>query len=892
MATGCLRSAAGEALPGKALISSDSTVVFLSGLPGDAESENAYQDQLQRWLDILSSRPVRKCIVFCDQPGLVSDSKKLAVQTIKGDREHFLKLPVLIGSRSDPVTVIIWGHGGKQGSTPVFHVRGPRLTPDDVSAVAGKLQSLSSRWILMFRGSGAFARALSRSGREILSSDEASMFSSDPAGLPVLIKLLKDNPESSLSQLGNRFGRATADWYAQRQLARTEDPAVWLDGQPPRRLANAQVDSDTPNAPEQASNSVVRSAVSSGEQSPTGSSPASPAGWDQIRKTLPQAYPDADAVVLQRNQVCHLGSDPALVTEREEFIQILRPEGKRFGDFDVAFEPPLEEVEFLTCEVLGPDGKLVRMDPDAIGTSGAHSLGDYQGARRKFFSLPGVMPGAVLHVRYRSQWKDYPMPHVTMEIPVARELPVISSVLEVRVPKDWSFHFAFEGLIASDPVVTRSAYASSYSWHWSDIAADTGELLAAPHHRPGLKFSTFKDWREFADWYSHITRLTDEISPEIVAKARELTHDATIERDKIQALYEYVNSLRYVAIPLGVSSVRPHSAANVLQNQFGDCKDKANLLNTLLRALNIKADLVLVPRFSQASDALPGLAFNHAISRVTSGSETLWLDPTDEVCRFGLLPPGDGGRNVLIIDGESNSLTPLAMPKPGQHRMVIHGKVGAPDLNGSCSIALTATGSGSADYQLRNEAHETRDHARSMPLLELRYRPVSGSFALEHQSTSLVPDMDRDFLWQGDGSCIGLAYVRGNQYTLHSPFWLPREWEIALNPRHRPLYLNDGYPLALEEEFEIDLPKQGETHELPGEAGNQQEPLCWHLAWTRAGQDKLVGHLRAELAQGEMSPAQSTKFQRQVRNMLAALASDAQVTLDPAASGMLNASQH
>ena len=89
-------------------------------------------------------------------------------------------------------------------------------------------------------------------------------------------------------------------------------------------------------------------------------------------------------------------------------------------------------------------------------------------------------------------------------------------------------------------------------------------------------------------------------------RPKELTRDAKNDRDKVLALYNYVTSLRYVAVPLGVNSFRPHAAANVLQNQFGDCKDKANLFNALLHSLKIEAHLVLVPRFSQAHERLPG----------------------------------------------------------------------------------------------------------------------------------------------------------------------------------------------------------------------------------------------------------------------------------------------
>src|SRR4029077_6467969 len=135
--------------------------------------------------------------------------------------------------------------------------------------------------------------------------------------------------------------------------------------------------------------------------------------------------------------------------------------------------------------------------------------------------------------------------------------------------------------------------------------------------KPRLLLSTFPDWTAFAEWYGRISQLTDELTPELSAKAKELTRDAKTDRDRVLALYNYVTNLRYVAIPLGVNSFRPHAASQVLKNQFGDCKDKANPLNPLLPSLNIEARLVLVPRFAQADEAIPGLAFNHAISRVT-----------------------------------------------------------------------------------------------------------------------------------------------------------------------------------------------------------------------------------------------------------------------------------
>lgn len=857
---------------GEPLISSNTTVVLVSGLAGDAESESAYQEHLQAWLEVIAKQQPRKCVVLFGAP---FSSSQPNLQRVEPDREHFLRLPSLLGDSADPVTVIVWGHGGKQGAASVFHVRGPRITADDMSDVAAKLHTINSRWVLMFRGSGAFARRLAGNGREILSSENSTTFGSDPVSLPLLARLIRQTPDASLEHLAHEFGPATADWYAERSLARAEEPTLWLQGQQPRGLTERQVafkHSEEPAPP-----SVARSATDG--HAPPVQPVAAATGWDQIRKVSQQDYPDADAVILRSRQVSALGSTPALVTEREEFIQILKPEGKRFGDFDVTFFPPAEELDFMTCEVLGPDGKVARMDPRAIGVSVEHSLGDVQAPRRKFFSMPGVQPGAVLHVRYRSEWREYPLPRVSMEIPLARELPIAECSLEVRVPRDWPFHYRIDGLAPIDPAVTRTDYATNYSWQWTNVPADLSEALSAPHRRAGLSISTFKDWREFADWYSHISKLADETGPEVVEKARELSKGAGNDKQKVERIYRYVTGLRYVAIPLGINSVRPHAAANVLQNQFGDCKDKANLLDSLLHAVNLQADLVLVPRFKEAYDGLPGFAFNHAISRVTLGNEVLWLDSTDEACRFGLLPPGDAGRNVMVLDSTAAGLTRLPLPQAGEHRLVLRGEIEPSEAGKEWALKLTASAGGCVDYQLRNDSREMRSPASSLPLLEARYHPVCGSFALVHQTASSPSAMDSDFQWRAEGTCIGVVSIAPGRCVVHAPFWLPKEWEIALNRRKSPLFLNDGYPLALDEEFKIAIPSDSQKGELPARSAGEKGPLRWQVSWTRAEDGKLVARLRADLSSGDLSPSQTADFQTQTRELLDALASD--VVLSP-----------
>ncbi|MEI7940249.1 MAG: DUF3857 domain-containing protein [Verrucomicrobiota bacterium] len=917
--------AGAEVAQRQGLFPPQSTVVLLVGVPGDVESEGNYRDQLQGWIDLaVGSGRVAKVFVLCDDPQAVTlpgnswasnqlsvVSNQSAVRVLKGDRSSFLSLGGKLAGETNALVVIAWGHGGRQGNQPVLHVRGPRITAADFKEVARQAAG-DSRWVLMFRGSGSFASELAGEGRQIISSEGGTMFSDDPIGMPLLLKLGKEKAELPFPGLAEELGRATEAWYKERNLARTEEPKLWAAEEggkgPEGRGAggNRNIQHPTSNAQHPMGEGPTNTEIPklrNTEPSAAVLPGDLPAVWKEIKRVEARKYPEADAVILRRRLSYTLGSSPAIATEQEEFVQVLTPEGKHYGDFDVSYSPPFEDITFQDCEVLRPDGKLVRLDPDAIRDAREQAVGDYQKGQRKFFSLPGVAPGAVLHVRYRTTWKTFPLPHVSLEIPIGQDLATLDATVQVSVPKDSAFHFAPEQIAAADPVIRQTTYGTTYSWHFENLPAQEREILVSPGQRSRLLISTFPDWAGFAEWYGRISKLADETTPEIVAKAKELTKEAKRDQEKVLALYNYVTRLRYVAVPMGVNSFRPHAAANVLQNEYGDCKDKANLFNTLLRSVGIEARLVLVPRFSQAHEGIPGLAFNHAISRVTLGGETVWVDTTDDVCRFGMLPPGDPGRKVLVINGETNALTQLPVPDPRAHVLKLRGEVDCSGPMDALPVKLTATALGYPDYDLRTTARETKEHAVGVPLLAAKYRPVAGSFALESQGATSVAALNEDFIWRAAGTCVGLLVETVGAWSvergasarsdaprsdaptlgrlLRAPFWLPKEWDMALHHRKAGLYLNMGYPLTLDEEFEFALPAKAQPTDLPGVKENSTAPLRWRVEWTKLGDDRLVARLRAELASGELTVAEKPVVQRQLRELLTALAAGANLPAVP-----------
>jgi len=102
-------------------------------------------------------------------------------------------------------------------------------------------------------------------------------------------------------------------------------------------------------------------------------------------------------------------------------------------------------------------------------------------------------------------------------------------------------------------------------------------------------------------------------SKDISNKAFELTRDCSNEVCQVQRLLDYVTD-----IPYQINHFKAHSPQKTIQNNFGDCDDKSNLLISMLHALGKEAYFVLVPKHIFIIVSLEDARL--------SGTKGLWLD--------------------------------------------------------------------------------------------------------------------------------------------------------------------------------------------------------------------------------------------------------------------------
>jgi hypothetical protein len=296
--------------------------------------------------------------------------------------------------------------------------------------------------------------------------------------------------------------------------------------------------------------------------------------------------------------------------------------------------------------------------------------------------------------------------------------------------------------------------------------------------------------------------------------ARQLASTAASRVDKIHKAFDFVSSLRYIAIEFGVNGIRPRTPGAVLANRYGDCKDKANLLVALLADMGIEANFCLLNRGSSTDTSFPSWQFNHAIAYVPKNAADgqpgdLWLDTTDSTAPFPTLSPGDIGRQALVFDGAAAQFRTVTAPgeSGADYQEQWQFREGG---DGTWDGSLTTQWGGLAEYSVRSSMRGLSPKQRDFALQEMLARQIPsadfGPLNLTPADDLAVPLKLTSALHLGAIAYPLPAFNTGQYFTA--------------SERDRPLLLNDGQNLHLIQTLDVIYQQHAPDPTLPAFAAN------------------------------------------------------------------------
>ncbi|HEY8946252.1 MAG TPA: DUF3857 domain-containing protein, partial [Polyangiaceae bacterium] len=386
-----------------------------------------------------------------------------------------------------------------------------------------------------------------------------------------------------------------------------------------------------------------------------------------------------------------------------------------------AYEASTQGVQLRGAKVYRKNGRVDEAIEWGEGPADDPTISMYTSARAFYVQFPRLEAGDVVELRYRvddftprNEFADY-----FGEIVYLQGLETTSNAEYVLItPKTRRVFFE-----AKVPGVAHQESATSQQRIHRFFSKEVPALKQEPQMPPFqevagfVHVSTYERWSDLGRWYWGLVKDQFDLDDETRALARKITEGKTTELEKVAAVYDWViDNTRYVALEFGIYGYKPRRCVQTVARGWGDCKDKATVIVTLLKELGIPSTLVVV-RTQMRGDfrsKLPSFApFDHAIAYVPSLG--LYLDGTAEHTGVTELPRMDLGALALLVNEGNAQLVRLPEADPEQNfvRRQVEARVGR---NGDARLDLTYTTGGfvSAEWRKRYHARATlRDRVNS-----------------------------------------------------------------------------------------------------------------------------------------------------------------------------------
>jgi len=343
------------------------------------------------------------------------------------------------------------------------------------------------------------------------------------------------------------------------------------------------------------------------------------------------------------------------------------------GQWPLDYNAGTENIEVLEAYTQLPDGSRVPVAADSIHEqlqAEAQNVPAFSDMRTRVVVFPALVEGASIYLKTRYSLRDplFGGQHsFVLDFDPHRRVAQSSGVL--HAPAGLALQ-----VTGRDLPLKHQVSGNEQSWSWSerqdddvfnynpDFTVDTRDFSRL------LVASTVDSWQSLARLYHERTAGRSLPDPAIRQLASQIVGNVQDRHEQARLLYQWVSqNIRYVQVYIEDGYYVPHSAAQVVHNRYGDCKDKAVLLKALLAARGIDSSLVLLSlgeRYALAP--LPTIdSFNHVILYLPEWK--LYADATEGYLPFGVLASASQGKQVLHVD-DGMGVQTLPATKPEDNR--------------------------------------------------------------------------------------------------------------------------------------------------------------------------------------------------------------------------------
>ncbi len=421
---------------------------------------------------------------------------------------------------------------------------------------------------------------------------------------------------------------------------------------------------------------------------------------EDIIKNAPSSgkYPDATGAILYYFQSFKLSPETGRTEENLRVLKIFNVQGReKFSDFRIPFDREKEKVELKMGRTYKSDLSYIEVEKGAINDVTPVHLSEadiYSNLVHRVVSFPGVEPLKSLVIHYKKEGieKEENIDGIAY---FQSDEPVLKKELRIEIPREKELKYKLINLNL-DLKEKIEDNSKLYTITVTDSAQIKPEEFMPPEGEISSRiiFSTYRDWSEATSFFSRSFYDAIQPSEELKKFTLDLIKEVRSKEEKIKKIFYFVaNEIRNVQLDFGEGGYDIHSAEKVLQNRYGDWKDKSALLVSMLKIAGIDSFSVLAnkERIQIVKDVPTMKQFDSVLVAIPDGEDYIFLSPFANDSHFGYFQEGKDS-DGLIVKPQSSEFVKIRCLAEAKSvsKHIISGKIDkSGNLNGKISVELS-----------------------------------------------------------------------------------------------------------------------------------------------------------------------------------------------------------
>lgn len=551
-------------------------------------------------------------------------------------------------------------------------------------------------------------------------------------------------------------------------------------------------------------------------------------------------YPDADGVILYDKYDCEIVAQQTLATftKRSRMVKIFK-NVDRFSKLEIRLNVDEKLIGFI-ARVISPDGIVHTITKEDVTETTKNIQGSEDTYVIRTVIFPELKENSIIEWIYTIQSNNdiYGTTVYLQEY----NLPKLYAEYNLIAPKEMNItetHYSYYGAydvfrykklnyvyqislndIDAQPDPARFQNNSNYilQWKFNDVPAFTDEVQMPPLSyfvaKLSFRLEEGEGWQSLAKFFNYFYKkctLSDETAVQECSDS--LSNNCKTETEKIIALKNFVQHLKYENIELGDRSLQPRKPKEVIEKGFGDCQDKSTLLVALLKSQKIKAfpAVLITADRGFINPKFPGWRFNHMIVCVEDqDKKTHWIDPSVKYCKLDDIPWYDEGVQAMVLyDNDQYEFKSTPISDYFQNKTEINENVRVLNED-SVKYTLNIIFHGEEDMSMRNKFYDQNEEEK-YKILKSFLRDEFANVKIENVSLTESKDLDKTYSISFDFISTTSFSKQGNLYLMNFDAVAEDYDYKLLNDKERKYPIFNTFQLSTHKDIEIDLPDKEYT---------------------------------------------------------------------------------